>query len=87
MKNKKSNVITAKPTRISGIIAVSIISMLVLNAGLVPTQQQQQAYATAAIPKTSDLKEDIKQDIGDQNTCHRGEDCEQAGEDPTGRGQ
>jgi hypothetical protein len=41
-------VITAKPTRISGIIAVSIISMLVLNAGLVPTQQQQQAYAAAA---------------------------------------
>jgi hypothetical protein len=56
LKNKKSIVITKKPSGIPIILVMSIISILVLNIGLTPMQQQQQAYATAAIPKTSDLK-------------------------------
>jgi YVTN family beta-propeller protein len=82
LKGHKNIANSAKPSGIPYIIVISIISILFLNAGLAPMQQQQQmlqqAYASAAtIPKTSDLKRDIKQDIDQQNTCHRGDDCKQ----------
>ena len=71
--------ISARPSRVPTIIVISIISILVLNAGVAPMQHQVYA-TTAAIPKTSDLKEDIKQDIDEQATCHRGENCKEADE-------
>jgi hypothetical protein len=75
-------VISAKLAGIPNIIVISIISILVLNVGLAPLQEQQspQAYASAAISKTSDLWQKIKQHIDQQNTCHRGNDCKQADE-------
>jgi hypothetical protein len=46
-KIKKSIVITEKPTRISGIIAISIVSILFLYAGLATIQQLQQPNASS----------------------------------------
>jgi hypothetical protein len=79
--------VISKTTKIPFIMVISIISILVLNACLAPMRQlpQQmqlrQSYSTGEpITKTSYLNQDIKQHIDEQNTCHRGGDCEQADE-------
>jgi hypothetical protein len=82
LKRQKNIVISAKLAGIPNIMVISIISILVLNAGLAPMHEQQspQAYASATISKTSDLWQKIKQYTNQQNTCHRGNDRKQADE-------
>ncbi len=57
-------------------MGISISSMFALLPNLNPLQQS----AYAASPKSSDLKQDVKQQVGQDNLCHRSDGCKQANE-------
>ncbi len=57
------------------IIVISIASMFAILPNL-NSLQQQSVYAASL--KTSDLKQDIKQHVNQDNVCHRSDGCEQA---------
>ena len=59
------------------LIAVSIASMLSIISSMSQTPQQQLAYAAS---KTSDLKQEVKQQADEDNFCHRSDGCTQANE-------
>jgi hypothetical protein len=60
------------------ILLISIASVFAFLLGQPIVQQQQSAYT--ASPKTSDLKQDVKQSVNQDNLCHRADDCNQANE-------
>ena len=59
------------------IIVISLASMFALLPNPNPSQQQS-VYASS--PKTSDLKQEDKQNLDQDNLCHRSDGCEQANE-------
>ena len=59
------------------IIVISLASMFALLPNPNPSQQQS-VYASS--PKTSDLKQEDKQNLNQDNLCHRSDGCEQANE-------
>src|SRR5215217_2136164 len=62
---------------IAVIIVISIASMFALLSYL-DSQQQQSAYTQS--PKTSDLKQDVKQNMNQDNLCNRADGCKDANE-------
>ena len=62
---------------IAVIVVISIASMFAILSYLTPLQQQQQSAYTSSL-KTSDLKHDVKQQVSQDNLCHRSDGCNQA---------
>jgi hypothetical protein len=60
------------------ILAISISSIFALVADLNPLQQQQSLYAQSV--KTSDLKQDVKQNMNQDNLCNRADGCKNTNE-------
>jgi hypothetical protein len=59
------------------ITVLSIASIFALATNFVPLQQQT---TYAASPNTSDLKQEFKQGVNQDNLCHRSDGCKQATE-------
>ena len=59
------------------LITVSIASMLSISSSMNQPPQQQLAFAQS---QSSDLKQGVKQQVDEDNLCHRSDGCKQANE-------